>query len=93
MLRAEIVHAAREEMAVTLADAAFRRTDLCTAGFPSVGALREAARLMGEACGWDETRETAELDHVIERLALARTGRALLADGTLPRAAPWAGAA
>jgi glycerol-3-phosphate dehydrogenase len=93
VLRAEIVHAAREEMAVTLADAAFRRTDLCTAGFPSVGALREAARLMGEACGWDETRETAELDHVIERLALARTGRALLADGTLPRAAPWAGAA
>jgi hypothetical protein len=48
---------------------------------------------MGEACGWDEAREAAELDYVIERLALARTGRALLADGTLPRAAPWAGAA
>jgi glycerol-3-phosphate dehydrogenase len=93
VLRAEIVHAAREEMAVTFADAAFRRTDLCTAGFPSVAALREAARLMGEACGWDEAREAAELDHVIERLALARTGRALLADGTLPRAAPRAGAA
>jgi glycerol-3-phosphate dehydrogenase len=92
-LRAEVVHAAGEEMAVTLADVAFRRTDLCTAGFPSVAALREAARLMAETCGWDQLREVAELDHVIERLALARTGRALLADGTLPRVATTAGAA
>jgi hypothetical protein len=40
---------------------------------------------MAGACGWDRAREAAELDHVLERLALARTGRALLADGGLPR--------
>jgi glycerol-3-phosphate dehydrogenase len=85
VLAAEVVHAAREEMAATLADVAFRRTDLCTAGLPGLAALRQAARVMAEACGWDRARESAELDHVLERLALARTGRALLADGALPR--------
>jgi glycerol-3-phosphate dehydrogenase len=35
VLGAEIVHAAREEMAETLADTVFRRTDLCTAGAPA----------------------------------------------------------
>jgi glycerol-3-phosphate dehydrogenase len=85
VLAAEVAHAAGAEMAVTLADAAFRRTDLCTAGLPGLAALRQAARVMAEACCWDHARETAELDHVLERLALARTGRALLADGGLPR--------
>jgi glycerol-3-phosphate dehydrogenase len=85
VLAAEVVRAAREEMAATLADVAFRRTDLCTAGLPGLAALRQAARVMAGACGWDRAREAAELDHVLERLALARTGRALLADGGLPR--------
>jgi glycerol-3-phosphate dehydrogenase len=85
VLGAEVVHAARAEMAETLADAAFRRTDLCTAGPPAPGALREAARLMGEARGWGGTRTAAELAYVEERMRLARTGRALLADGSLPR--------
>jgi glycerol-3-phosphate dehydrogenase len=85
VLGAEIVHAAREEMAETLTDALFRRTDLCTAAPPAPAALREAARLMGEAQGWQPARTAAELTHVEERLRLARTGRALLADGVLPR--------
>lgn len=85
VLGAEVVHAAREEMAETLADAVFRRTDLCTAGPPAPAALREASRLMAEARGWQPARAAAELAHVEERLRLARTGRALLADGVLPR--------
>lgn len=91
VLRAEIAYAALEEMAVTLADAVFRRTDLCTAGLPSLPALREAARVMADAAGWSAARMAAELDYVLERLALARTGRALLADGSLPRPAPAPG--
>lgn len=84
VLGAEIAHAARAEMAETLADAAFRRTDLCTAGPPPAAALREAGRIMGEARGWERTRTAAEVAYVEERLRLARTGRALLADGSLP---------
>ena len=85
VLGAEIVHAARDEMALTLADAVFRRTDLCTAGHPGEPALSAAARLMAEALAWDRARAAAELDQVRRRLRLARTGRALLAE---PMAAP-----
>jgi glycerol-3-phosphate dehydrogenase len=85
VLRAEIVHAMQEEMAASLADVVFRRTDLCTAGFPSLATLREAAEVMAGTAGWTSPRMAAELDYVLEKLALARTGRALLADGSLPR--------
>jgi glycerol-3-phosphate dehydrogenase len=78
VLGAEVVHAARAEMAVTLADTAFRRTDLCTAGVPGEAALAEAARLMAGACGWSPARCQAELDAVRDRLRLARTGRSFL---------------
>lgn len=85
VIGAEIAYAARAEMAETLADAAFRRTDLCTAGPPPAVALREAGRIMGEVRNWDSARVGAEVAYVEDRLRLARTGRALLADGSLPR--------
>ena len=78
VLAAEIVHAARGEMALTLADAVFRRTDLCTAGDPGEAALREAARVMASACGWTATRREAEVDSVQRRLRLALSGRSFL---------------
>lgn len=78
VLGAEIVHAARHEMALTLADAAFRRTDLCTAGPPPDTALAEAARLMALAAGWGAARREDELDRVRARLRQARTGRSFL---------------
>ena len=78
VLGAEIVHAARHEMALTLADAAFRRTDLCTAGPPADAALVEAARLMAQAAGWAAARRGDELERVRARLREARTGRSFL---------------
>jgi glycerol-3-phosphate dehydrogenase len=80
VLEVEIAHAAQGEMAMTLADAVFRRTDLCTLGDPGEAPLRAAARVMAECLGWDGARQAAELDDVRRRLRLARTGRALLAD-------------
>jgi glycerol-3-phosphate dehydrogenase len=83
VLGAEIVHAARAEMAYGLDDALFRRTDLCTAQLPSAAALQEAAMLMAETCAWSTDRREAEVARVRSRLDLARTGRAFLADGEL----------
>ncbi len=68
VLAAEIVHAVREEMAVTLADAVFRRTDLGTGGAPGGGALQRSAALMAEELGWDEGRVRREIDGVRDAL-------------------------
>lgn len=75
---AEIVHAQRREMALTLADAVFRRTDLCTAGHPGEAALVDAARIMAQAAGWGTARSQAELDLVRRRLRDGLLGRTFL---------------
>jgi glycerol-3-phosphate dehydrogenase len=86
VLGAEIAHAAGEEMALTLADAVMRRTDLATTGAPSEAALLAAARIMAECQGWDAAQVAAELGYVRARLALAASGRALLAEPRVARA-------
>jgi glycerol-3-phosphate dehydrogenase len=62
VLRAEVVHAAREEMVETLADVVLRRTDLGTAGHPGEAALRECAALAAAELGWDDARAARELE-------------------------------
>jgi glycerol-3-phosphate dehydrogenase len=84
VLGVEVAQAVDHEMAMTLADVVFRRTDLCTAGHPGEAALRAAARVMAECRGWSEARVESELDDVRRRLRLARTGRAFLADSPAP---------
>ena len=64
VLRAEILHGVREEMACKLADVVFRRTDLGTAGDPGEDLLRDCAALMGAELGWDEARIQKELEEV-----------------------------
>ena len=86
-LAAEISYAVTHEMAMTLADALFRRTDLCTLGHPGEAALRAAARVMGRTMGWTEARCQIELDDVRRRLRRALAGRALLADAAPEHAA------
>lgn len=48
---AEVIHAVRSEMAVTLADVVSRRTDLATGGYPGATVLGEVADLMAAALG------------------------------------------
>ena len=67
VLRAEIVHAVRQEMACKLGDAVFRRTDLATAGDPGAPALEEAADLMAAELAWSPERRAAELRDVRAR--------------------------
>ncbi|MFQ5648752.1 MAG: FAD-dependent oxidoreductase [bacterium] len=61
VLRAEIIHAVREEMAVKLADVVRRRTELGSAGHPGDEALRTCAGLMADELSWDATRVQEEL--------------------------------
>lgn len=64
-LRAEVLHAVRSEMARKLADVAFRRTDLGTAGSPGRPALEAAAELMAAELGWEPARREKEVEEVL----------------------------
>jgi glycerol-3-phosphate dehydrogenase len=67
ILRAEVVHSVREEMAQTLADCVFRRTDIGTTGNPGRATLRECAQLMARELDWSAARLELELEEVCTR--------------------------
>ena len=60
VIGAELVLAARKEMAVTLADAVIRRTPLGALGHPGAEALGRAAALVGAELGWNDNRRSLE---------------------------------
>ncbi len=64
LIAAETRYAVHNEMACTLADVVFRRTELGTAGFPGHAPLRHCAAVMGQALGWNEARIQQELHAV-----------------------------
>jgi glycerol-3-phosphate dehydrogenase len=61
-----VVHAAREEMAVHLADVVLRRTDLGSEMRPPEAALEAAADLMARSLGWSPARRDAEISDIRE---------------------------
>ncbi|MBT8439226.1 MAG: hypothetical protein KJO91_05825, partial [Gammaproteobacteria bacterium] len=67
VLRAEIVHAINKEMAWTLSDVVFRRTDLATGGFPGDSAIRASAEVMAGVLGWDEQEIQSQIKTVTQR--------------------------
>jgi glycerol-3-phosphate dehydrogenase len=64
VIKAEVVHAVRDEMAQKLSDVVFRRTDLGTGGHPGEEALRTCADLMAAQLEWGQSRLERELDEV-----------------------------
>ena len=64
VLGAEILYAARQEMALKLGDAVIRRTEAGAAGHPGTDALEMAAAIMAKAHGWDEWRMRNEVAEV-----------------------------
>jgi glycerol-3-phosphate dehydrogenase len=82
-LKAEVLHAIREEMALTLADIVFRRTDLATGGHPGADALHESATLAAAALGWDERRRRAEIAAVEKRFIVGNSVERASAPGLL----------
>ena len=79
VIKAEIIHAVRKEMAVKLVDVIFRRTDLGTRGYPGEACLYTCTAIMARECGWDAQRRTEEIEDV--RAVFARKRIAI---GALP---------
>jgi len=63
-LFAEVRHAARNEMSVTLADIVLRRLDLGTGCEMADKLLNECANITGEELGWDTERRRMEIKRV-----------------------------
>jgi glycerol-3-phosphate dehydrogenase len=61
VIAAEVIHAVRDEMAVTLADVVLRRTELGTGSYPGTAVLHQCARLMAPELGWTEADIQAEI--------------------------------
>lgn len=64
VIKAEVVHAVRQEMAQKLGDVVFRRTDLGTGGHPGKDVLLDCANIMARELGWSQTRLQKELGEV-----------------------------
>jgi len=65
VIKAEIIHAVRNEMAQKLGDVVFRRTDLGTGNYPGEDAIRVCADLMAKELNWDEKRTQTEFEEVM----------------------------
>jgi glycerol-3-phosphate dehydrogenase len=64
VLRAEILHAVRAEMACTLADVVIRRTGLGSAEHPGREVVERCATLLGAELGWTPERMREEIEAV-----------------------------
>ncbi len=61
VLKAEVRHAVRNEMAQKLSDVVFRRTDMGSFSYPGKEALKEAASIMAAELRWSDERVQREL--------------------------------
>lgn len=59
-LEQRVRRAVVEEMAATLSDVVYRRTELGDPPGPAVEGVRQAARLVGDVLGWDDRRRAEE---------------------------------
>ena len=64
---AQLLFAARNELAMTLEDAVFRRTGLCTLGHPGAEALEKACAILSAERGWDAPERARQIAAVERR--------------------------
>lgn len=64
---AQVVHSVEAEMARTLSDVVFRRTDLASGSYPGEAALRQAAALVAGSLGWNDAEIDRQVRTVQER--------------------------
>jgi glycerol-3-phosphate dehydrogenase len=75
VLGAEVVHAARAEMAMRLDDVVFRRTELGNGGSPGYAGLEAAAALLAGDLGWSASRQKEELERTLAMFPAEETAR------------------
>lgn len=78
VISAEILHAIQEEMALSLEDIVFRRTDIAIAGDFKEQDLLDCADIMAERLGWDNKRKTLEIHSIKGKLPTFCNNRDLL---------------
>ena len=66
-LRAEVHNAVRSEMAMSLADVVFQRTDIATGGNPGMEAIDVCADIVAGELNWDGQRRTQEIENVLAK--------------------------
>jgi glycerol-3-phosphate dehydrogenase len=64
LLKAEVLHAVRDEMALKLTDVTLRRTQLGSAGHPGNEILEACAGIMSAVLGWSASQTQQELREV-----------------------------
>lgn len=73
-IRAEVLQAVREEMALHLSDVILRRTDLGTVGHPGLAILTVAASIMAKELNWTKTDVASEIS-AVEDIYKKKQGR------------------
>jgi glycerol-3-phosphate dehydrogenase len=61
-IAAQVVHAVRHEMALTLEDVLFRRTGLGTIGSPGDAAIAKITNIMARELGWNRGERASQID-------------------------------
>lgn len=69
VVKAEVIHGIRSEMAMTLRDVVFRRTGLGSTGHPGAACLESCAAVMARECGWTRERARGQVAEVEARFA------------------------
>ena len=85
VINAQVVYAVREELAWTLGDVVFRRTELGSLERPGASALRACAEVMAGELGWDAARterEIQETEQVFASMGVVSNGSAKPATAT-----------
>jgi glycerol-3-phosphate dehydrogenase len=72
VLRAEVVHGVREEMAQKLTDVVLRRTELGMSGDPGTECLATCAGIMAKELNWSEAKIHQEIHEARNAFALAQ---------------------
>jgi glycerol-3-phosphate dehydrogenase len=75
---AEILHAVKDEMALSLADVVLRRTDLGSLGRPADASIAACADIVARALGWDDEerrRQMADLEQAYDSAAARLRGK------------------
>lgn len=65
VITAQVRYAIRAEMAITLKDVIFRRTELGSAGDPDVAIIRLCGDIMAQELGWSHAQTQAEIQSLL----------------------------